>query len=85
MLVDDLVAAVVALAGVALGVLVGEHRTDGGHHRGRGEVLAGDQLDAVDLTLDFTFDEAHDLEVGVGVGGKRHDGVLLLRSRIRVG
>ena len=32
-LVDDLVAAVVPLAGVALRVLVGEHRADGAQHR----------------------------------------------------
>jgi hypothetical protein len=43
--VDDHVAAVVALTGVALGVLVGEHRTGGGHNRRRREVLARDQLD----------------------------------------
>ena len=39
-LVDDLVAAVVALAGVALAVLVGEDRAGGPQHRRRGEVLA---------------------------------------------
>ena len=38
-LVDDAVAAVVPLAGVALRVLVGEHRPGGGHHRPRGEIL----------------------------------------------
>ena len=43
-LVDDLVAAVVALAGVALGVLVGEDGAGGLHHRRRGEVLAGDDV-----------------------------------------
>ena len=39
-LVDDLVAAVVALARIALGVLVGEHRAGGPQHGRRGEVLA---------------------------------------------
>ena len=43
--VDVLAAAVVALARVALGVLVGEPGALGFHHRGEGEVLAGDQLD----------------------------------------
>ena len=44
--VDDLAAAVVALAGVALGVLVGQRRAERGEHRRAGEVLAGDQLQA---------------------------------------
>ena len=44
--VDIDVAAVVALAGIALGVLVRQHRADGPHHRRGGEVLAGDQLEA---------------------------------------
>src|SRR3712207_3859554 len=48
-LVDTLAAAVVAPAGVALGVLVGQHRADRGQHRGTGVVLRGDQLDFVDL------------------------------------
>ena len=70
--VDDGVAAVVALARVALGVLVGEHRTDGTHDGGRREVLAGDQLDAGRLALDLTLDERRDLEVGIGVGWEGH-------------
>jgi hypothetical protein len=45
--VDDLVAAVVALAGIALGVLVGEHRAGGLHHGRRREVLRGDELQPV--------------------------------------
>ena len=47
--VDVLAAAVVALAGQALGVLVGEPRALGFHDRGRGVVLARDQLDLVVL------------------------------------
>ena len=43
-LVDDLVAPVVAAAGVTLRVLVGQDRARGGQHRGRGEVLGRDQL-----------------------------------------
>ena len=47
--VDELAAAVVALAGQALGVLVGQPRALRFHH-GRGHVvLAGDQLDLVVL------------------------------------
>ena len=72
--VDDRVAAVVPLARVALGVLVGQHGADRGHDRWRGEVLAGDQLDAGGLAFDFTLDERDDLGVGIGVGGERHVG-----------
>ena len=56
-LVDDLVAAVVALARVALAVLVGEHRAGGPQHGRRGEVLAGDQLEGGVLALDLAVDE----------------------------
>jgi hypothetical protein len=45
--VDELVAAVVARAGIALAVLVRHDRADGLHH-GRGdEVLGGDELEAL--------------------------------------
>ena len=64
-LVDDLVAAVVALAGVALAVLVGEDRAGGAQHGRRGEVLAGDQLEGGVLALDLAVDERQDLVVGV--------------------
>ena len=47
--VDVLAAAVVALAGVAFGVLVGQLAALGGHDGGRGVVLARDQLDVVFL------------------------------------
>ena len=47
--VDVLAAAVVALAGQALGVLVGQPRALGFHDRGRHVVLAGDELDLVVL------------------------------------
>ena len=42
--VDVLAAAVVAAPGIALGVLVGQHRPLGLHHRHRREVLRGDHL-----------------------------------------
>ena len=49
--VDVLAAAVVALAGLALGVLVGEPRALGLEDRARGVVLAGDELDLPGLAL----------------------------------
>ena len=45
--VDELAAAVVAAAGIALGVLVGQHRALGGQDGGAGVVLRGDHLQAV--------------------------------------
>ncbi len=61
--VDVLATAVVALAGIALGVLVGQLRTLGGHHGRRGVVLGGDQLDVVFLALVFLLDGGKDLGV----------------------
>ena len=49
--VDELAAAVVALAGIALGILVREHAAGGLHHRRAGVVFAGDHLEAVLLAL----------------------------------
>jgi len=62
--VDVLAAAVVALAGIAFGVLVGELRALGGHHRGARVVLRGDELEVIFLPLVFPRDRAEDLGVG---------------------
>ena len=48
-LVHDLAASVVAGAGIAFGVFVGQNRTHGLHHLVADEVLRGNQLDAVHL------------------------------------
>ena len=66
-LVDDPVAAVVAPAGVALGVLVRQHRARGGQHGRRREVLRGDQLQGRLLPVELLADEAGHL----GIGGQR--------------
>ena len=65
-LVDDLAAAVVALAGQALGVLVGEHRADGLEHGGPGEVLGRDQLELVALARELGVAERGDLGIDLG-------------------
>ena len=44
--VDELAAAVVTLAGIALGVLVGQDRAGGFENRGADEVFRGDQFEA---------------------------------------
>ena len=62
--VDDEVAAVVALGRVALGVLVGEHRALRLEHRARREVLRRDQLDRGVLALELALDDVGDLGIG---------------------
>src|SRR5262249_9410704 len=52
-LVDHLAAAVVAAAGIALGVFVRGHRAHRLEDRGPSEVLGGDQLDLPALTLEL--------------------------------
>ena len=49
-LIHKLAAAVVAVAGVALGILVGQHTAHSCHHGGGNNVLAGDQLNVLALT-----------------------------------
>jgi hypothetical protein len=49
--VDEFAAAVVALAGIAFGVLVGQHRALRLEHARARVVLRGDQLDVVFLAL----------------------------------
>ena len=51
--IDVPAAAVVALAGQALRILVGEVRADRRHHRGGNEVFAGDQLDVAALAAEL--------------------------------
>src|SRR5665213_1483195 len=61
---------VVALARVALGVLVGEDRTGGGHDRQGGEVFRGDELEGRVLALYLAPDDGLELRIlGQGVGG----------------
>ncbi len=62
--VDDLVAAVVAAAGIALGVLVGQDRAGGGQHGRRGEVLRCDELEGGRLALGLLPEEAEHLGIG---------------------
>ena len=79
-LVDDLAAAVVAPARVALGVLVRRHRADRLEHRRPGEVLGGDQLDLAPLPLELAAEQLGDLRVDLGEPGGAE---LLRRSPAR--
>jgi hypothetical protein len=77
-LVDELAAAVVALAGIALGVLVGQHRSGGLQHRAADDVLGGDQLDLLALAGELAADGGGELGVALGEArgeeGVRSDG-----------
>ena len=69
--VHALAAAVVALAGVALGVLVGEDGAGGGQDGGADDVLRGDELDVLLLPVILGTDGLPHLRVGGG--DKVHD------------
>ena len=71
-LVHHLAAAVVPLARVALGVLVGERRAHRVDDRAAREVLARDELEAVLLPAQLLVDQARD--DGIGVAGVGHCG-----------
>ena len=61
--VDELATAVVAAAGIAFGVLIGQHAAHALHDGGTGVVLAGDHFQAVALALDFAGDSRPDFRV----------------------
>jgi hypothetical protein len=64
--VDVLAAAVVALPGVALGVLVGQHAPLALEDRLWDEVLRGDHLERALLALELVLDGVGDLRVDLG-------------------
>ena len=63
--VDEGAAAVVPFARIALRVLVCHHVVVGLHHRGAGEVLGGDQLKAVSLSLQLVIYGRGDLGISI--------------------
>jgi hypothetical protein len=79
-LVHVLAAAIVAFAGIALGILVGEHRSLRLQHRLGDNVLRGDQLDLGLLTVQFLGDGVE--ERGVA---RRQIGAEEARRRSRCG
>ena len=72
--VDELAAAVVALARIAFGVLVGHHRAGGFEHGAADEVLRRDELEAAVLAVQLVADGAGDLGIGLGEGAPHRRG-----------
>ena len=66
--VGELASAVVALAGIALGVLVGEDRAGGFQHGFADKVLRGDQLQTFVLAALFVLDGLRDLGINFRQG-----------------
>ncbi len=84
--VDELASAIVAPAGIALGVLVGHHRALRLEHGAGDDVLGGDQLDLVALAAEFLGDGVGDLGIAVGQGGgKEAVGHVALATRFADG
>ena len=71
--VGEFAAAVVALAGVAFGVLVGEDGAGGLEHGAGDEVLGGDHLEPLVLAEDLVFNLGGDFGVGSSESGGRVD------------
>jgi len=77
--VSVLAAAVVATAGVALGVFVGENGAGCLQHCFRNEVLTGNHLEALVLAEGFVIKSGGDVGVGLGEGERHavsHTGIL---------
>ena len=72
--VDELAAAVVAAAGVALGVLVGEHGALRLEHGAGHEVLARDHLERVALAAELVLEHRGDLGVDLARGALKVEG-----------
>ncbi len=64
-LVDVLATAVVPLAGIALGVLIGQVRACRREHRGRNEVFARDKLYLRALTAELFFNARRNFGIGL--------------------
>ncbi len=71
-LVHHFTTTVVALAGQALGVFVGQHAAGGFHHLLRSKVFGGDQFDARLLPVQFLADEIEYLRIAGDLGKGVH-------------
>jgi hypothetical protein len=73
-LVDEGAAAVIAAAGIAFGVFVGQHRALRFEHRAAHDIFGRDQLDFVLLAPQFAVDRR--ANVGIGIGQARAEKAL---------
>ena len=74
-LVDVLAAAVVAVAGIAFGVLVGEHAARRLEHGARDDILRGDQLDLVLLAAELALHATEQLGIALGQASREQVGL----------
>ena len=77
--VDELAAAIVALARIALGIFVGHDRALRLQDGAADDVFGSDQLDLVALAAEFGPDGAENLRIGVGKG-RLEEGFELVRG-----
>jgi hypothetical protein len=82
-LVDDSAASIVAAAGVALRVLVGQYRTLGLQYSGTGVVLGGDEVQSLPLPLVLLPQQSGQLRVLEGQPGIQ--GILTGYTGLRYG
>jgi hypothetical protein len=64
--IDELAAAIIAPAGIALGVFVGQNRALRFEHRFRDDIFRCDQLDFMSLAAEFQLDRLGDFGIGIG-------------------
>ena len=60
--------AIVAFAGIAFGIFVGQHRPLGPQHVEAHDIFAGDQLNLVHLAIKFVVDGIGNRSIGGPVG-----------------
>ncbi len=68
--VDELAAAVIALAGQTFGIFVGQHRALRFEHGAADDIFRGDQFDLVALAAEFEPDRFGDFGIGLGERGR---------------
>src|SRR5215469_3754114 len=88
-LIGELAAAVIALAGIAFRVFVGEHRAHGFEHGFADKILRGDQLQSFMLAADFVVNGGGNLWInfteraGHGIGFHNNSQHLAISSGFR--
>ena len=84
--IDDLAAAVVAAAGIAFRVFVGQDGALGLQHGGGDDVFRGDQLDLILLAGEFAADGERQFRIAVGEGGGEEllDGMMPFHSTFSI-